>query len=308
MSLDSVHSLYDVKIDSTVLGGITSASLRLGAEIIGERTGNNLHRQLASLQRAQPQGEFTTHKIAAALDEVGQLGVGIADLTSKFTMYWAAFDDGGTYQTGSNHRSDTINHGMIVPARLTCDHQGNAQIDYSVFIGYDGSNDPVVTAGSASLPTADSDDERFTIGPLTIGGVTVDHMTRLEIDFGVQMLIQSADSDIYPTLIAVAGTQPIIRATVLDAALFASGAIPLAGKAATHANTTCYLRKRSDGGTFVADGTAEHVSITAAGLAVLEDIHTAGEPGDPAQTTVRLEAQDDGTNNPLVIDTSVAIS
>ena len=88
---------------------------------------------------------------------------------------------------------------------------------------------------------------------------------------------------------------------------FADARVPLAGLAFAHANTTLYLRKRLSKSTFVANNVAEHVKFTACGMAVIEDAARIGS-SDDAEISLSLPLTHDGSNDPLVVDTSSAIT
>ena len=157
-----------------------------------------------------------------------------------------------------------------------------------------------------ALPSDPADNERFTIGGVTIGSVALSHFRSVEIDFGISARTLGADSDIWDTRAEIRSINPTITFRGIDVTQMKAAGIPIEGKAATHANTTIYLRKRAITG-FVADGTSEHIAITGYGLAVMDDIASqSGE--DNAEDSLRLECAYDGTNTPLVIDTTAAIS
>ena len=78
------------------------------------------------------------------------------------------------------------------------------------------------------------------------------------------------------------------------------------GVQATHANTSFYLRHRTRTG-FVADATETHILFTAAGLAHFTEPFTASGT-EAGEATLVIETENDGTNDPIVIDTTSAIT
>ena len=72
----------------------------------------------------------------------------------------------------------------------------------------------------------------------------------------------------------------------------------------THANTNIQFRKRDVAG-FVINSTAEHIKVTAAGIAFARQVYTAGGAAT-GTAVIGINTIDDGTNNPLVWDTAIA--
>jgi hypothetical protein len=138
--------------------------------------------------------------------------------------------------------------------------------------------------------------------------VSVSGKQRFSIDFGVDAVGKSADSDIWDTFCSIRTVQSQITFESVDTELFSDSNIPLTGKAATHANSTIYLRKRTLGGDgFVPDGTAEHIALTADGLIVPDDAFSSDGQSD-GKVSFTLPLRYDGTNVPLTVDTASAIT
>jgi hypothetical protein len=57
----------------------------------------------------------------------------------------------------------------------------------------------------------------------------------------------------------------------------------------------------------VADVTAEHIKLTAAGMATIENIFD-DQADEPAQVSCEITTNYDGTNVPITIDTASAIT
>ena len=301
------YGLYSVGFGSSIVGGITKQTIATETEVRGETTGGDVYSRFLSVTSQKPGGSFSTMAIAAALNQCALLGVDISGLTGGFSLYAQKHAEGGTRAGSLAHRQFVFNEGLVVPRTLSVDHRGDASIDYDVVATYDGTNDPVVINDGVTLPAAATDNERFTVGPLTIGGETIDHVRSISLDFGVEVATEGADSEVWDRFASIVTVKPKLTVRGIDIEWLKSSVIPLSGKAATHANTTVYLRKRDDGGTFVADATEEHISLTMAGLATIDTAMDASG-SDAAEASLELMLQYDGTNNPVVIDTTAAIS
>lgn len=306
MTLAALYGLYAVEVDSTVVGGITRQNLATNSEINGEPTAGEVYRRHVSLYSQKVAPGFTTVDVAAGLGAAGALGVSIDGLGAGLKFYAQQHESSGTRKTGSTHRMFTFNAGILVPRQLRVPHRGDAELTYEAILTYDGSNDPVVITDSSAVPAA-VDASYFTLGGATIGGVSCGGKSDLTVDFGLDAMGEGGDSDVWDTIASIRNARSSITFESLDPTLFSAANIPLEGKAATHANTIIYLRKRMQGGQFVADLTAEHIKLTGDGMVVPDDCFSA-DKNNPGRVSFTLPLRYDGTNAPLVVDPASAIS
>lgn len=310
MTVARMHNLYAVKIGSTVIGAISKRGIRTGAEVRQQATSGEVFARFQALYAINAMADFETEQLAVALGACALTGAALTS-AAPFVAYSQKNAEGGTRTSGSAHRKWTINEGLIIPRRLTCEHQGDAKLHYEVLATYDGTNEPVVPSESQSLPSV-TDAERFTIGAITLAdadGVTtytLPEVKRIEIDFGVAAETVGADSDIYPTSCRIVEIQPSIRLTGIDSEWWKSNVIPLTGRNIQNSGTKIYLRKRAAGATFTADNTAEHIKFAAAGMAVVEGFDSSGNALD--EVSVYFPLKFDGTNNPITINAASAIT
>jgi hypothetical protein len=118
-------------------------------------------------------------------------------------------------------------------------------------------------------------------------------------------MTEGADSDIWDGFSWVQSVLPSIRLDGVKKRWLDSTGIPLTGLICTHANSSIIFRKRAAGGTFVAQGTAEHVKATFAGLAVVPTVFEA-DGNAPGTVSIEIPINWDGTNNPVVMNTATA--
>jgi len=317
MTVSTLHGLEAVKIDvndatTEVLSGVGGCRLGIENDLGGVVTDGEVYNRFLSLVGQKLMASFHTLHISKALTLCGFSPLRItATGGSKtgLTLYAKKQVNGGGRASGSVHNSFNIKQGLLVPRRLVCDHQGHARIDYEALATYDGSNNPVVLAGSVALPTNPATPERFTLGPITLDldgtPASFAQVRGFEFDFGHSVETVGADSDIWDTFVRVVDTQPQITIRGLDIGWFNASKIPLEGIKIDHADTEIVLRKRALGGTFVAAATAEHIGITAAGMAVIETAFDA-QGNATGETNLRIPLYFDGTNAPAVIDTTYA--
>ena len=307
--ISELHVLYAVKVGATLLGGVTGQSVGLKTELRKDSANGLPYTTHLAIASQEASGSFDTRSIAAALALCGALGVDISTLAGGLIFYDQKMLQGGTRALTLAHRSKTINAGILYPTKLTVTHgNSDAVLSYAALPIWNGTNNPIVLTEDITLPAGPTDAERFTLGPVTVGGVVYDQLHSLEIDFGAQVRGESADGEYWSRYARIDAFSPRIVLRGKKVKWFKdTGGVPMLGAVHTHANTSIFLRKRAAGGTFVADGTAQHVKFTAAGLATIDDPATYRDIG-PGETTLALDLYYDGSNHPIVTNTATAIS
>lgn len=311
MAVSKKWSIYALLLDDTVpvtIQGITRQNLRSGLEVNREATQGEIYSRWHALVAGRAGATLASYEVKDVIDNLGVSGLSIATIANGLKLYAQAHEDGATRKAGSTHRLYTTTAGILFMPRLSVDHQGNVLAEMETVLKFDGSNACwQITDSSALGGTLDSVEDRWTLGPITMGAVTINQVTNLEVDFGVTAVPEGADSDIWPTFVSISEIQPEIRVTGTDIEWMGAANIPLEGKKGTHANTTIYLRKRDFGATFVADETAEHIKLSADGLITIDPAFD-GAGAAAASITAVMRPVYDGTNAPIKADTASAIT
>ena len=307
----TIHGLYCVVLNDTAditLGGIESLNIRTQVEHVAEATSGEIYPRHQAINAIKPVADFSSFCLSQCLDAIPLTGKSISAMATGVDLYGYAHAHGGGRAGANLHRKYTIADGMIVPTKISCDHRGDAIISYNILSTWDGTNAPIIETDLASVPTAESDDERFTIGKCTLGSVLLGDIRNWELDFGISAVTEGADSDIYDTHVSIVECKPVLTLKGIDIEWMKAANIPLVGKAATHATSSVYLRKRlQTAAGYVADATAEHIKFTMDGLAFVEDIFSSRGKG-PTECSLKLAMRFDGTNAPFVLDTTSAIT
>lgn len=325
MSLSNLYTIASVKVDpddlagAVQLGGITRDNLRSGTEVRTEATSGAVYAYFQELFNASPMASFATYALGTALDACSFTGLRIsaASLTG-LTLYGHAKAEGGRRKSGSNHVSFNLKEGLMIPRRLRLPHRGPATLDYEVLITWDGTNDWVLMTESVALPTDPGDSLRYAIGPIQLGTSTGDKVvlagnTDVEVDFGIRAYAEASDGDIAPTMAGIEEILPSISITTFDVAkLKSSGGVKLQGKQIDTSHTVIFARKKAAAGAtatgFVADGTAEHISLVPFAGCAYHDQIIDGQSGGHRTATLIIPLIGDATNPPLTIDTTAAIA
>jgi hypothetical protein len=303
--IDRKHGIYGISLGSTVLGGITRQDIATGSDVRGEATSGEVWAAIQALYAQQVSPSFATMAVGTALGLLGASGASIGTL-GGMTLYAQKHQPEGG-RASSGHRSFGFASGIVAPKTLSVNHRGDATLTVDAVISYDGQNAPVVVTDGATLPSGSADAERYTLGPASIGGVSLGELKSFQVDFGLDILAESADSEIWATFVSIRQQQTVLTLGGIDVEWLKAANIPLLGKLATHANTKVFLRRRAPGGTFVENNQAYHVKFTACGFAVVEDAFR-GSARDAGEVTVRMPLAYDGSNAPLLIVAGSAIS
>ena len=313
------YKIHAVEIDvdsfgadsAVIIPDCTNEALENNPQLDAAINAGEISPKHIALVAQKAMGSFSTFALPTAIDATGLKALCIATESEPGVKYYLQKHDAcGSISTGSVHRSLLVSAGVVVPRRITCNHQGHATIDYDVVILKESANDAIVISDTADMPTIGSDaGERWTLGPCDVGGVPLGDYTSLEIDLGNTVETRGVQSDIWDEYVEVRTHSPTITLTGIDPAWFkASGGVPIDGLACTHANTLIHLRHRSSDGTgFVTDVTETHISLTAAGIATVQQPFS-GQATQFTDTTITLTCLDDTINDPIVVDTTAAIT
>lgn len=295
-----------IEADSALLAGISSFDLSTNTQTRSESSDGEARARMTNVFAQDPTATFQSTDIVSALGITSQLGVSISAMTAGLKFYLAKMVDEATADPGSVHRMFTIVQGILVPKSLSGSGDGDVTLDGEATATWDGTNDPIQISDTAALPVISAAAARFGLGSATIGSVSIGQVNQLSIDFGIELEVLRDGANIWPEMVIIKSIKPVLSLTGTKISNFAAGGIPLLGKAGTHANTTFWLRKRESGATFLADATAEHVKFTAAGLAYVETV--GGSHDQPAELSIKMPLDFDGTNEPLTVNTATAIT
>ncbi len=201
-------------------------------------------------------GSFSTLDVKGFLDNIGAMLMTIDyDGTHPGVVMYQQPMTAGATRAATGGISYTFTKGMIVPTRLSCSHQGEAMASGEIH-----NYGTVTRASSVALPTIyPYVGPVYTLGKVVLNATTIQPQN-VSIDFGVDVAKYSSGSALYPEFVGARGFSPVITVETLDSTV--AGTIGLTGAYYAAAQIVLYFRKRSEGGTFVADGTAEHIKLT----------------------------------------------
>lgn len=291
---------------NAIIGSMQSVAMPTDTEIVREVNAGQIYAKQVHQNFRSASINYTSWNLQDLLDVVGLAGRCIPDASYTDVHVYIAKYDCNQIASGSVHTRYEVNKGIIYPTSLTVDHQGNAQISYSIMAIYDGSNAPIVKAVNQALPTIPAgQDDRWTMYDAHVNNILVAQKKSINIDFGPQTNTEGADSEAFDSWVSLDAVLPTITIQGINPEyLAAAGPVTtLAGNDYNNAAVNrVRLKKRG-----IAIGTAEHIIINTQGLArISEPFNSTGN--DAGRTELRFEAIQEDTNVPLIFQTDVAIS
>lgn len=308
----SLNTAFAVKHGTIVISGLSNLDTQLDPVVESESSAGSPFPQFAVIVSQKPKIMFSTKQVAAFLGVTGMTGA-VIDGTNSLVAYYAKIGANGLPASGNVHRTYTATRGLLLPRRISVGLRGHAQVDAEALLySSDGIAHPLALADTGTLPTLTQNNILHAIGPMTFGtsgsSFAFGCPQNVTIDFGNGAETLACGSDLYDGHLLVPRIAPVITISGIDAAVFGgTNAGTLVGKQFDHATTKLYLRKRAINGIgFVADATAEHIKLTANGLAVVTQ-HT-GQGTSRGELTIQFTTSWDGTNAPIIIDAASAIT
>ena len=294
---------------AVILASLTSVGSPLDSQVQKTATGGSSYPENISVTELKQRFTLTTEDVVKCITAFGLFGrkITAADPKIGVGMNMRRIEV-GAQATGSVHRQLSFPLSYARNTRLSVSHRQDASIDAEIHSIYDGTNAPVVIDDVFPLPTLPASPARYTLGALTVNDVVIGCKTQVDFDFGSSVDSFGCDSQHYDTNLNVDQIAPMVTITSLDPKNFAAAAATLTGMVGTHSTCNAILRKRTPSkGTYIADATAEHISITFSGVILPTDAFSASG-NQKGQSQFKIETAFDGTNAPFIFDTAYAIA
>lgn len=296
--------------DSFDIGGITSINIPPGIETQGDDSGLK-YEQSRSITAIAPVPSFTTKSLRQVLsllgadgfcygpDAAGEVGPQNTDGTHPgLEIYGRKQVDCQVDSSGD--AKYTSGAGLLLLNGLSAERGQDVTLDVMSHCLSDvAGTAPLLHVYNATIPTTFVE-EQFTLGHFMIAGIGINEEgMSVSVDFGVDITDKlPALGDVYPKSVGVRTVRPTITVTARDPSLIQAAKLALTGADCTHANTVFQFRKREDRATLIAAGTSEHVTMTAYGFVVPDEMFSGSGNAD-ASNSFQIRCMDDGTNSPI---------
>jgi hypothetical protein len=298
----NVYTLGAVVINGTTIKGIQKHSIKSGIEMFSNRAGGAPDPSFRAGKTLKPVGSLTTTDVAAVLTLTsGFLPVAVGTTADFYHLKKA---HGGNFAGTSVHEKHTFNDGLIIPRRLSASHGAEATIDLDVYVTWDGSNDPWIITDNNALPSnSQVVAEKYTLGPMSLGS-TLYELRELSIDTQIREFVDGHSGEAYPRFACMMERDMQVTIRSLDLSL--ANVIGEAG--GSQASLELYLTKlTANSMSRVANATAEHIQFAVGGSYTYVDSVDATQSGE-SELSAMICPVWDGTNEPIVVDTTAAIA
>lgn len=308
MAIASVGVLHGIQNSSTFLSQISN--MRVTTEIqniIAESAGQPFP-LFTGPMAISPSLAFDCTQLKTILDMTGAL-TSIVDLSGANTdlLFKATTDLGRRLADASTgHIRFRMSQAYLALNQITAGHNSEATASCILGTTYDGTNAPLVAAGSVALSGTPVGATHWLAGPVSLNASALSGIQDISIDFGRRLIVLGADGELYPTFCACQFYSPTLTFRTLTHVWQTYGitGTALSGSAGA---LTAYLRKVSNTGR-VADGTAEHIKFTGT-TGTIQVEEASGGNNEPSMVTVRVTLVGaSSTAEPIAVDTASTIS
>lgn len=304
MAVGTAYVLHGIVNSSTFLSQITNARAVPDVQVMLAEASGLPFPLFVSNSGQNPAVPFDTTQVKTVLDLTGAMS-SIADLSAANTdLLFKKLDDldRRIADATAEHIRCRMSQAFLVLDQISAGHNSDAVASCRLGTTYDGSNAPLVAAGSVALSGTPTSAEHFRAGPVSINTVALGGVQDVTIAFNRQVIEVGGDGELYNTFAACGYYSPVVTIRTLTSALPTYG---LNGTALTALSV--YLRKRTTTGN-VADGTAQHIKFSAtSGLISIDE--QSGGGNQPSITTIRCSLVGaNATTEPISVDTASTIT
>lgn len=246
--------------------------------------------------------------ISAGLTPTLALAGGSASV-STLAVYGTQVSNLGSVAGSSSHFTTTVSLGVMILRSIRASQGQKASAQVEVHAIWDGTNDPLLYATNASLPSDCVLGYQYTLGPVYVDGSQLVGVKDVSVDMGITETKVQSDGNLYPTLIYTSKWEPKIMLTMTNAA--AESTFGLTGSALSTGETSVYFQACSNMGTRIANNVASHVKLTVPASEAYIHPDSARLNADSGDCTVVIEpilSYNSGYVQPLTFSGASAIS
>lgn len=180
--------------------------------------------------------------------------------------YFQSLAHGGGRGTAGTNIKMTITKGVLVPTALSNTDKA-AELSFTVYADYDGSNVPVLFETDKDLPspytTAATSLYRVTALKNGSSGTIINHISSLSLDFGITVGRTDEVQNLYPSGSRITGFAPRMRWQTTDCATALAASGPATGAQAGSGGLLLYLGVYSEGSPYLSTSSAITLALAA---------------------------------------------
>ncbi len=189
-----------------------------------ERSASEASPQQSGGMGASPMVEFETNDLKSVIDLCTIVGV-VGDFgTGTTALYYRKSKNRNFREDVSatvHDRYDMVNNSMLVWTRVGAEQRQAAQISAMVkAASSDGLARPIVGVGSVALAGVSAVNNRFTLGPVALNGVTIDSVQSVSLDNRLTFDDEDESGATYPQYNGVNEWNPRLEILTNDETVF----------------------------------------------------------------------------------------
>lgn len=294
--------LHGIQNNTTFLSQVTSYSTNTGINRERRYAAGHEYPIAQYLLDQSLTGSFSSTQIKTILDLTG---INIYDMSANNTdVYFKAAEDGASRQGNAEelHFRYRAAKAVLVPQSITASQGALAELTCTLYYLFDGTNAPLVPAGTVAVAGTSTHSEGYGLGPVSLNTTDLNGVSSWTLDFGIGLKLKTSDGDQYPTWLSVETIAPTLRFSCYKESLLAYG---IGGTAST--GVEFWLRAKGKVAN-VANGTSSHIKFSGTTGAIYVDDMSGGN-NDDAMSSVMCELVGaDSSTAPLAVSTATTIS
>lgn len=232
----------------------------------------------------RPMVNFTTAQLATLFGATGVYGYDTSGGNTDFFCKAASDLGVRVADATTSHLRFRATQGLLNWLSIEASQDGVATATCRYLPTYDGTNAPLVAAGTMALSGTPSGEECFGMGPVYHNGSIIPNVTGWSLDLGISFYEIAADGEPFLTYVGVKEIAPVLTLRGVRAANFVTYTL---GGTAINTSLNAYLRRRTADGGFYADGSSQHIKIAATNGLILPDTIQGGG-NEPLEDSLRI--------------------
>ena len=275
---------YDAYLGAVQIKQVRRSGFTSGGQILRARASGSPVTSAMFGKMADPKFSFETSDIAGVLAGIS-LTSGLSVSGGSLVLPYNKRANGGTFAGAGANFELAATDALTVIQQISAQQDGDGAMATleTTLLSADGLSDPVTATGGSTL-SSESFNLEFAMGPVTVNGSQVPAIVGFTVTPGLTLLTKRYNGGIFPTQVFIQTIDPTIQITFED-----FDALATYGPFFTElSSVVCFLRKRADGGVFVADATAEHIALSmGAGMSVNDNLGADGQNSGQAVLTLQ---------------------
>ena len=280
---DQITVLHGIQNDTDFISQITQYGTQFGINRMRAFAAGHEYPLAQFILDQNITAPFSSTQIGTIL---GLTGMGFYDMSDNNTdVYFKSAVDGA-----SRAANDALSHyryraakACLVPQSISASQGGGlAEITCLLFYLFDGTNAPLVAAGSVAVSGTSSFSEGYGMGPIELNTTRLSGVQSWSLDFGIGLKVRASDGDQFPTWLSLESSAPTLTFSCYSEKVTTYG---ISGASGT--GVEFWLRAKSKTGN-VADGTSSHIKFAGTTSAIYPEEQTGGN-NDDGMTSIAVE-------------------